>query len=103
MKKAKPNMTVTASMDGKPFGTTQFKDFRDPEATFERPIENADVGRSTTMELKREGTGRIYYAARLSYALRDGNGEDINAGIEVHREYSMQHDDKWDLLTNRTP
>jgi len=97
--KDKPSMKVTASMDQKSFGETQFKDFRDPLVTFERPIGTADVGRQTKMELTRQGTGRIYYATRLSYAPRQSKEDSTNAGIEIHREYSMQHDSKWDLLS----
>lgn len=97
--KDKPGMKVSASMDQKTFGATEFKDFRDPLVTFERPIEKADVGRMTKVELTREGTGRIYYATRLSYAPRESKEGDTNAGIEIHREYSMQHDGKWGLLT----
>ena len=97
--KDKPAMKLTASLDEKPFGTTAFKDFRDPLVTFEHPIETNDPGRQAKMVLTREGTGRVYYATRLSYALRQSAADDTNAGIEVHREYSMHHGDKWELLT----
>lgn len=97
--KDKPDMQLVASLDQQEFGHTQFKDFRDPLVTFERPVAPADVGRKAEMELTREGTGRVYYATRLSYASRENKDDDTNAGIEIHREYSMEHDGKWTLLT----
>ena len=96
--KDKPNMKVTASLNQKSFGTTEFKDFKDPLTVFDRPIEPGDVGHQAKMELTREGVGRVYYATRLSFAPRQSSDGDTNAGIEIHREYSMQHDGKWELL-----
>ncbi|OGT91711.1 MAG: hypothetical protein A2514_05460 [Gammaproteobacteria bacterium RIFOXYD12_FULL_61_37] len=94
----RPEMRVSASLDQTKFGETAFQAFRDSQVTFERPIESADVGRTALMEIDREGTGRLYYATRLSYALKAGASTDTNAGIEIHREYSMQKDGKWELL-----
>ncbi|MBU0499595.1 MAG: large extracellular alpha-helical protein [Gammaproteobacteria bacterium] len=94
----KPSMRVIASLDQTKFGEAAFQAFRDPQVSLERPIEAADVGRTAHMEIDREGTGRLYYATRLSYASRTGAAGDTNAGIEIHREYSMQRNGKWELL-----
>jgi uncharacterized protein YfaS (alpha-2-macroglobulin family) len=96
--KDKPAMHVEASLDGKPIGQTDFNSVRDPQATFDKPIEAADVGRKATMTLNRTGTGRVYYATHLSYAPRVGKDDGTDAGIEIHREYSLKQDGKWTLL-----
>lgn len=96
--KDKPNMTVKASMDGEEFGKAAFKDVRDSAASLERPIKQDDAGRKTTVQIERNGTGRLYYATRLAYALPVEMSKPANAGIEIHREYSVERGGKWELL-----
>lgn len=99
--KDKPAMKVSASMDGKSFGEASFKDVRDPAALLERPVMAGDAGRKANVEIERTGTGRLYYATRLMYALPPELSKSANAGIEIHREYSVERDGKWELL--KTP
>jgi len=99
--KDKPDMTVTAAMDGINFGKAVFKDVRDPAAQLERPIKADDAGRKTSVQIQRIGQGRLYYATRLAYALPTELDNAANAGIEVHREYSVERAGKWALL--KTP
>lgn len=96
--KDKPEMTVKASMDGEEIGKTEFKDVRDPSALLERPIKSGDAGRKASVEIERSGTGRLYYATRLAYALPIELTKPANAGIEIHREYSVERAGKWELL-----
>lgn len=98
--KDKPNMTVAAAMDGETFGKAAFKDVRDPAALLERPVKEGDAGRRSVVQIERNGTGRLYYATRLTYALPMEMSKPANAGIEVHREYSVERDGKWELLTS---
>ncbi len=98
--KDKPNMTVTAAMDGNIFGKAAFKDVRDPAALLERPVKEGDAGRKSNVQIERDGTGRLYYATRLMYALPMEMSKPANAGIEVHREYSVERDGKWELLAS---
>lgn len=95
-----PFYTVTASMDGKPIGTASFKSVRDEAKTLERPIDKNDPGRKTTVEIDKKGDGRLYYSTRLMYALPPAQTHAENAGIEIHREYSVERDGKWELLKN---
>ncbi|MCB1742953.1 MAG: hypothetical protein KDK91_21435 [Gammaproteobacteria bacterium] len=44
--------------------------------------------------------GRFYYVTRLSYAPLDEAAERINAGIDIRREYSVQRDGEWRLLSS---
>ena len=95
-----PQMTVTASMDKKTFGKTRLSDVKDKAVTFERPVTAEDPGRKTQVVIDRKGQGRLYYATRLSYAPLDEVSQSINAGMEIHREYSVERDGKWILLEN---
>jgi uncharacterized protein YfaS (alpha-2-macroglobulin family) len=93
-----PKITVRASLGGEPMGNAKFSAFRDPAATLVRPNRAEDAGRKAEVRIEREGTGRIYYATRLSYAPRDEVATATNAGIEITREYSVQRNGKWELL-----
>lgn len=95
-----PDMDVSASMDGEPFGTAAFKDVRDPAATLVRPVRAADPGRKAAVHIEREGSGRLYYATRLAYALPVEMTKPAHAGIEIHREYSVERNGKWELLAS---
>ena len=93
-----PDFTVRADFDQVIMGQTRFDDIRDKAKTFTRPIQKEDPGRTATINLERKGRGRLYYATRLSYA-PTGEGEtSVNAGIEIHREYNLFQDNKWQIL-----
>lgn len=94
----KPHMIVKASTGAGDLGTAQFESVRDPQKTLERPLTQADIGKSETVTINRAGQGRLYYAVRLRYAPRDDKAKPTNAGIELHREYSVERDGKWELL-----
>jgi uncharacterized protein YfaS (alpha-2-macroglobulin family) len=96
-----PDLTLRAFIDGQILGRASFTDLRDDPVEFEKPIGANDPGREAAVKLEREGKGRYYYSARLSYALQALKTEAINAGIEIHREYSLERDGKWELLENR--
>ncbi len=94
----KPQMTVRALLDGEKFGETSFKGFRDRPVVMERPLAKDDPGRTATVKLERQGSGRLYYGLRLAYAPLELKAKPVNAGIEVHREYSVERNRKWQLL-----
>jgi uncharacterized protein YfaS (alpha-2-macroglobulin family) len=91
-------LQASVSLDGAAIGSARFKELRDPPALISRSNGAADVGRKATLHIDREGTGRLYYATRLSYSLKDQAATETNAGIEVHREYSVQREGRWQLL-----
>ena len=94
-----PDMTLHAVFDGEEMGRVQFSDLRDDPVAYQRAIGAGDPGRTATITLDRQGRGRLYYSARLSYAPQTLKTETINAGIEIHREYSLERDGSWELLT----
>lgn len=95
-----PDMTVRASMDNAIIGQTLFKDVRNPAVLMERPHHKNDAGRTTPVVIERSGTGRLYYATRLMYALPASATKAANAGIEIRREYSVERAGKWEILTS---
>jgi uncharacterized protein YfaS (alpha-2-macroglobulin family) len=93
-----PALQAGVTLDGATLGSVKFKEFRDPPALINRANGAADAGRNATLHIDRQGTGRLYYATRLSYSLADRAATETNAGIEVHREYSVRRDGRWQLL-----
>src|SRR5262249_2160122 len=96
--KDQPALEVSATLDGTRLGNATLSGFRDPPTVFSRPNGASDAGRKSTLHIDRTGTGRLYYATRLSYSLTGQASTETNAGIEVHREYSVQRDGRWQLL-----
>jgi hypothetical protein len=94
-----PDMTLRARFNAEVMGRAKFRDLRDDPVEFQRPIVAGDAGRAATIKLDRAGQGRLYYSARLSYAPQTLRTDPINAGIEIYREYSLEHDGNWELLT----
>ena len=79
-------------------GEAAFDDLRDELVSFMRPIAEGDPGREAEVKIERDGVGRLYYAARLSYAPTEEGADRINAGIDIRREYSVERDGEWSLL-----
>ena len=93
-----PALKASATLDGAALGAASFSAFRDPSVLIGRPNGTSDAGHKATLHIDRQGTGRLYYSARLSYSLTDQAATETNAGMEVHREYSVQRDGRWQLL-----
>jgi uncharacterized protein YfaS (alpha-2-macroglobulin family) len=95
-----PALKATATLDGAAFGSANFSALKDAPVVVARPNGTSDAGRKATVHINREGTGRLYYSTRLSYSLTEQAAKETNAGIEVHREYSVQRNGGWQLLTS---
>lgn len=93
-----PDMRAVAELDDTRIGETRFRDFRDAAVTLSLPISSGHPGKRSRIRVSREGQGRLYYAARLTYAPRGAAAGRVNAGIAVRREYSVQRDGEWRLL-----
>ena len=96
--KDQPDMQVAVRLDDDPLGQATFTARSDPQVTVSRPIRSGDPGRSATMHITKQGLGRLYYAARMTYALKEGAAHRINAGIEIRREYTVERDGAFVLL-----
>jgi len=95
-----PDMRVAASVGGVPIGTAEFASVRDAAVTLARPIGPADPGTDNTLTIERSGAGRLYYSARMTYAPTDDAAIETNAGVDLHKELSVQRAGQWVLLTN---
>ncbi|MDH3999020.1 MAG: hypothetical protein OET90_09315, partial [Desulfuromonadales bacterium] len=95
-----PKMLVTARLDDQPLGETRFESFTEPPVSLQRDIGEGDPGKKMTLELQREGSGRLYYAVRLATATASPRQDSVNSGIEVQREVSVKRNEQWQLLQN---
>ena len=95
-----PVLKASATLDGAAIGSANFSAFKDPPALISKPNGASDGGRKATVHIDREGTGRLYYSTRLSYSLTEQAATETNAGMEVHREYSVQREGRWQLLAS---
>lgn len=97
-----PQLQTAVSLDREPLGTGGFSAFDQPPLQFTRPITPDQAGRRAELEVSRSGQGRLYYGARLTYLPAAERGEAVNAGIEVHREYSVKREGGWQLVDRDT-
>ncbi len=93
-----PDMQLKVRFDAETLGERRFTDVRDEPAEFQRHIRPEDLGREAAVTVEREGRGRLYYGVRMFYAPKEFKAEPINAGIEIHREYSVERNGRWVLL-----
>lgn len=93
-----PDMKVSASFKAYPMGSASFTSVRDKGVTLSRNLDQQDPGTKAKMTLSREGSGRLYYTTRLRYAPKSP-ADNVNAGIDVRREYSVKKEGKWSLVT----
>ncbi len=93
-----PALTLRVLLDAAELGRAGFTDLRDDPVIFQKPIGADDPGRTAVIKLERAGPGRLYYSARLSYAPQTLKTDPVNAGIEIHREYSREDNGQWEIL-----
>lgn len=95
-----PNGTWDVSFDKEKIGSAKFTDLKDSPVEVVRPIKPSDPGKAADLNITRAGIGRAYYAARLFYSPQDLRSSPVNAGIEIHREYSVERNGKFELLSS---
>ncbi|GAB6096461.1 hypothetical protein JCM14469_27140 [Desulfatiferula olefinivorans] len=93
-----PRMEVKAFVDNVRIGKAAFENVTDPAETFVRPLTGDDIGKEALLTVSREGTGRLYYSPRLSFATVDEAAERKNAGVDIRREISVEKNGSWTLL-----
>jgi hypothetical protein len=85
----KPQFGFQTLLDDQPIGHGSFESFSDKPVDLECRLQDSDRGRKAAVTLRKEGEGRLYYDTILSYEPIQGNSESVDAGIEIHREYSV--------------
>lgn len=98
--KEPPAMTVQAWLEDEKLGETQFHDVKAAPVTFSHAMTSKDPGRKAQVKLEKEGSGRVYYTFRLAYAAKQSAAQAVNAGIEINREYHVERNGQWVLLTS---
>ncbi len=104
--KRKPNMVVSGEFQsavsdrGIKLGQTEFDSVKDESSILSNPALTVKSNLAGNVVLSKTGQGRFYYAVRASFAKNDDSATSINAGIEVLREYSVQRNGIWEMLTD---
>jgi hypothetical protein len=97
---ARPEMTVQVKLDQQALGQTRFDSPTSKPAGFDYPVPDSDRGRKAEVSVGKDGEGRLYYSTKLSYTPGELSENTVNAGIEIHREYSVEREGRWVLLQN---
>ena len=87
-----PDMHVSVSADSRLLGSTRFTARKDPTIQFSRSYLDNEPGKLVDLEIRSQGTGRLYYSAQVSYSLAENIEKRTRSGIEVRREYSVVRD-----------
>lgn len=90
--------SITEKYGEQKFGSTSFSDVRDTPVVMENPELSVESGLRGDLKIEKQGTGRVYYGVRMSYAQTEDNAQRINAGLEIRREYSVQRGGEWVLI-----
>lgn len=93
-----PQMMVAVDKEGAEIGKAAFDTLTSPEVEVSTLLVEQDLGKEVSLSITQQGKGRLYYATRLTYAQKLEAFKSVNAGLEVHRDYSRLQDDKWVLL-----
>lgn len=92
------NLVVRGWLDSESLGEVVFKAISEPTGSLSRDLRPGDAGRKASVRITREGTGRLYYGVNLTYAPAQLKKDPVNAGLEVHREFSVERSGQWVLL-----
>ena len=93
-------MGFEALLDQQSLGKGRFESVTDKPVRFDYSVPDSDLGRKAVVGMRKEGEGRLYYEVDLSYTPAQLPADSVNAGIEIHREYSIEREGKWELLKN---
>jgi alpha-2-macroglobulin len=77
-----------------PLGAASFASVQDKPVTLIHPLGEKDAGKENKITVTRDGTGRLHYNTRLTYA-KKGERPAVNAGIDIRREYAVKRDGVW--------
>ncbi|MBF0302920.1 MAG: large extracellular alpha-helical protein [Desulfamplus sp.] len=122
----KANVTLKHESRGiQTMGTATFRSLKDAPVKFARQIISSDPGKKADIIITRDSSadnsdanigknasvysqnnennsisrGTIYYSAGISYAPKDDFMKSVNSGMEIRREYSVERDGRWELIS----
>ncbi|TAE34570.1 MAG: hypothetical protein EAY65_01850 [Alphaproteobacteria bacterium] len=92
--------TIKATVQGNFIGEAIFEKVSDEPLNIIHTFTKNEIASPTSLKIEAQGTGRSYYTTQLHYATREEKIDAVNAGFEVHREYSVKRGDVWELLAS---
>ena len=93
-----PDMKLSALIGDKSLGKAEFKKMTEAPVSLKRSIDTNDPGSYSKAVINKEGKGRYYYSVGMSYAPKELRKDNIDAGLSIRREYSVEREGKWILL-----
>ncbi len=93
-------MTITAFVDGTALGTARFQGKKQESVILSREITPVDPGKTLPLVVEKQGDGRLYYKATMSYVPENPPNKRINAGMDIRKEVRVQRNGKSLLLAN---
>jgi len=66
------------------------RSFTDKPLVAARPINQTDPGQHKTVTIAKTGEGRLYYSTVIRYATSAAQEKNVNAGMEIVREYAVE-------------
>ncbi len=95
-----PAFKASVAFKGQTLGSAEFTKVTDEAVAIKRALVGSDEGEKGAISISKEGEGRLYYSARVSYALQEDSAARINSGIEIRREYSIERGGGFQLLNS---
>jgi len=92
------DMNVKVRYDNEEIGEVEFSSKTDKSSEIFTELEKNDIGKKTSLDISKVGSGRLYYTSRISYAPKEENANRVNSGIEIRREYSVERNGKFEIL-----
>ncbi|HEX6995144.1 MAG TPA: MG2 domain-containing protein [Gammaproteobacteria bacterium] len=89
---------VEVALDDDTLGRARFTSPTDAAAELARPLRADDLGVRRELQLRREGSGRVYYTARVEYAPAGDAAPPIDAGVDLRKEVRVERGGEWVLL-----
>ena len=95
--KTAPAMHVAVTLGKDVLGAADFHAVSDAAVLLKHPLAKPASAEPLPVAITPTGPGRLYYTVQLAYAPSTLPSA-INDGMEIHREYSVERDGKWQLL-----
>lgn len=88
-----PSYSVSGSAMGQTVKGASFKSFKDIPHSENLSFTPAVVGKKSSLNLEKNGKGRLYYTARMRIAYKDVRTSPVNSGMQVGRTYFVKGPD----------
>jgi alpha-2-macroglobulin len=94
-------LEMVATIEGDAFANARFLSPQAPAQIFERTILPTEFGLERKLFVKKSGNQTGYATVGLRYPEPMSERREKNAGIEIHREYSIKDGNGWKVVPNK--